>query len=68
MVLAHLQKYGQLDAFTAFAEYGIFTSLHARITELRQEGHRILTGYVHGKSKITGRGWSIANYIYRSKR
>ncbi len=68
MVLNHLKMFGSLDAFTAFYEYGIFTSLHARITELRQEGHKILTDYVHGKSKITGRGWSVAKYIYKPER
>lgn len=64
MVLEHLKKYGSLDAFTAFQEYGIFTGLHARITELRDEGHDITTEKISGVSKVTGRTWRIANYIY----
>lgn len=64
MVLEHLKQYGSLDPFTAFREYGIFTALHARITELRKEGHLIKTDHITGKSNITGRQWKIANYIY----
>ena len=66
MVLEHLKKYGSLDPFTAFEAYGIFTGLHARITELRQEGHAIRTEHINGVSKITGRKWQIANYIYQA--
>lgn len=64
MVLQHLKEYGSLDPFTAFKEYGIFTGLHARITELRKEGHDIRTGHISGVSAVTGRKWQIANYIY----
>lgn len=64
MVLEHLINYGSLDTFTAFREYGIFTGLRSRVAELRKEGHNIKTGWISGKSKITGRIWRIANYKY----
>lgn len=66
MVLAHLQNYGSLDPFTAFEEYGIFTGLHSRITELRKEGYNIKTESITGTSKVTGRKWTIAKYVYQA--
>lgn len=66
MVLEHLKQYGSLDPFTAFKEYGIFTGLHSRITELRQEGYQIRTEHITGVSNVTGRRWQIANYVYQS--
>lgn len=66
MVLEHLQQYGSLDPFTAFKEYGIFTALHSRITELRREGHDIRTEHITGTSAVTGRRWKIALYVMES--
>lgn len=64
MILSHLKEHGSIDPLTAFQEYGCLTNLHARITELRRAGHAIRTDYLTGKSKITGRTWRVANYVY----
>jgi len=67
MVLKHLQEFGSLDPFTAFKEYGIFTNLRTRVCELRKQGYKIKTEWIHGKSKITGRTWSMAKYILETE-
>lgn len=66
MVLEHLKKYGSLDPMTALMEYGIMNGLHSRITELRREGYDIETSQLKGVSKITGRTWKVAKYVYHS--
>lgn len=63
MILSHLKSFGSLDAWTALQEYGIFTCLHARITDLKREGYNIRTEKLSGISKVTGRKYHIANYI-----
>lgn len=49
-LLRHLQDYGEIDSIVALREYGIMR-LAARIGELRQNGHPIITECVKGRNR-----------------
>ena len=49
-VLRHLRDHGSITAVEAFSEYGILR-LAARISDLKERGHNIISEIKHGKNK-----------------
>ena len=49
-ILRHLNDFGTLTNAEAFSEYGI-GHLASRISELRKEGHPIISEVVYGKNR-----------------
>jgi len=50
MILQHLKQHQVITPAEAYGKYGVFR-LSARILELKQQGHKIITGII----KKTGR-------------
>lgn len=65
VLLEHLRRFGSIEPLTALREYGIYR-LGARIADLRNDGHNIVTETVTSTSRITGRPVHFANYILLS--
>jgi hypothetical protein len=51
LILAHIDTYGSITPFEAFAEYGI-TKLATRISELRRQGHQIVKVFEEGRNRF----------------
>lgn len=64
MLLNHLRLFGSIEPLTALREYGIYR-LGARIADLRNDGHSIVTERTTSISSITGNPVTFAKYIYR---
>lgn len=64
VLLEHLRRFGSIEPLTALREYGIYR-LGARISDLRNDGHKIVTETVTSTSRITGRPVHFANYILK---
>ena len=60
-ILNHLKQYGSIEPLTALKEYGCYR-LGARISDLRDDGYKIVTERMEGISKITGNRVSYARY------
>ena len=60
-ILNHLRRYGSINPMTALREYGSFR-LGARIADLREEGHNIVTIPTESFSAITGNPVRYATY------
>lgn len=65
VILEHLRKFGSIEPLTALKEYGVYR-LGARISDLRAEGHDIITETITSVSRITGRPVHFAKYILRT--
>lgn len=51
LILAHIDTYGSITPFEAFAEYGI-TKLATRVSELRRQGHQIVKVFEEGRNRF----------------
>lgn len=60
MILEHLRKHKTINLVTAYDEYGVM-ALHSRISNLRQQGHDILTVYNTKKNRF-GRTVRVFHY------
>ena len=60
-ILAHLRKYGFINPMIALNSYGCFR-LGARISDLRSDGHNIITERTRGVSAVTGNDVYYATY------
>lgn len=61
VILAHLKRFGSIEPLTALREYGCYR-LGARIADLRNDGHNIITETMTSVSRITGRTVHFAKY------
>ena len=61
VILAHLKRFGSIEPLTALREYGCYR-LGARIADLRNDGHNIITETMTSVSRITGRTIRFAKY------
>ena len=64
VILDHLRRFGSIEPLTTLREYGVYR-LGARISDLRAEGHHIVTETLTSVSRITGRPVRFANYILK---
>jgi hypothetical protein len=51
LILAHIDTYGSITPFEAFAEYGI-TKLATRVSELRRQGRQIIKVFEEGRNRF----------------
>lgn len=59
-VLEHLKQHGSIDAMTALSDLGVFR-LAARINDLRNMGHEIISGRVTVRNRF-GEECRVASY------